>query len=132
MNAQLADLRETAVRRGWEIVHEFTDKAPTPEEMASCITYIEREVEIVEPKVIVAVGKTAALGLLGLDVPVGRARGRFHDYRGIPSIVTYHPSYLLRTDALSERRKVWEDLLMAMEELGMPISEKQRRFFLPT
>jgi DNA polymerase len=56
-------------------------------------------------------------------------RNRFHDLNGVPVMVTYHPSYLLRNEALSERRKLWEDMLLVMEKLGMPISDKQRAFF---
>lgn len=105
------------------------NRKPTMEEMDLCLPFIRREVEVVQPKVIVALGATAAEGLLDMAVPVARMRSKFHDYQGIPTMVTYHPSYLLRNEALSERRKVWEDMLMVMEELGMPVSEKQRGFF---
>ena len=107
-----------------------SNRAPSPEEMAASVDYVKREIEIVEPKIIVALGGTAMTGLLGLDGSVGRARGRKYEFEGRPAIVTYHPSYLLRSGALSEKRKVWEDMLFAMEELGMPVSEKQRGFFL--
>lgn len=107
------------------------NRKPTSEEMAPFRAYVAREIEIVEPRVIVALGGTAAGGLLHFEGSVGSARQRVHDFRGIPTLVTYHPSYLLRNPQLSERRKLWEDLMKAMEILGMPISEKQRRFFLP-
>ena len=68
-------------------------------------------------------------GLLG-KTGITKLRGQWHDYRDIPLMPTYHPSYLLRNQALSEKRRVWEDMLAAMEKLGMPISEKQRNFFL--
>ena len=84
----------------------------------------------VAPKVIVALGGTAMEGLLGLDGSVGSQRSRFHTLRGVPVMVTYHPSYLLRSGEKSEKRKVWEDLLLVMDQLGMPISAKQRSFFL--
>ncbi|MGK0190294.1 MAG: uracil-DNA glycosylase family 4 [Verrucomicrobiales bacterium] len=107
------------------------NRKPTADEMAPFRPYLSQEVEIVEPKVIVALGGTAAEGLLEYEGSVGAARGRTHDFRGIPTLVTYHPSYLLRNPALSERRKLWEDCMKAMEIIGMPVSEKQRTFFLP-
>lgn len=110
---------------------QLTDnRKPTMEEMQACLPFIRREIEVVQPKVIVALGATAAEGLLGLPSPsVGRLRGKFHDYLGVPVMVTYHPSYILRNDAVSERRKVWEDMLLVMEQVGLPISERQRLYF---
>jgi DNA polymerase len=108
------------------------NRKPTPEEMASCLPFVQEEIAIVQPRCIVALGATAAEGLLGAaGVTVGRMRSQFHDCGGTPLMVTYHPSYLLRTESNVEKRKVWEDMLMVMEKLGMPISEKQQRFFLP-
>jgi len=105
------------------------NRKPTAEEMQACLPYIMAEIEIVQPKVIVALGATGAEGLTGCQEPVGRSRGRVRSWNGLPFVVTYHPSYLLRNTDLSERRKVWEDLLLVMEELKMPVSEKQRQFF---
>ena len=68
-------------------------------------------------------------GLLGLTGSVSSKRSQFHDLDGTPVMVTYHPSYLLRNEALSERRKVWEDMLLVMERLELPITDKQRGFF---
>jgi uracil-DNA glycosylase family 4 len=107
------------------------NRKPTPEEMASCISFIRAEVEIVKPRCIVALGGSAAEGLLGLAGPVTAMRGKWHDFGGIPVRVTYHPSYLLRTSSVRDKRAVWEDMLEAMEKLGMPISDRQRSFFLP-
>ncbi len=108
------------------------NRKPDPDEMAACVTFIQQEIDIVQPDVIVALGATSAEGLLGLTtVAVGRVRAKFHDYQGTPVMITYHPSYLLHNPAMSERRKVWEDLLKVMEKLNLPISEKQRGFFLP-
>ncbi|MFK7911541.1 MAG: uracil-DNA glycosylase [Akkermansiaceae bacterium] len=107
------------------------NRKPTKEEMASCMPFIEQEVKIVQPKVIVALGGTAAHALLDCDLAVARMRGEFHDYQGIPLRVTYHPSYILHNEATSEKRKLWEDMLEVMTLLGMPISDKQRSFFLP-
>ena len=107
------------------------NRKPTRDEMSPFRAYVKREVEIVQPKVIVALGGTAAEGLLHYEGSVGAARQRTHDFQGIPTLVTYHPSYLLRNQQLSERRKVWEDLMKAMDILELPVSDKQRRFFLP-
>jgi len=106
------------------------NRAPTAEEMAISLQFIKAEIEIVEPKLIVALGGSAMTGLLGLDCGVGRARGQTHDCGGRPAIVTYHPSYLLRSGAITDKRKLWEDMLFAMEQTGLPISDKQRGFFL--
>ena len=106
------------------------NRAPTTEEMAVSLRFIKAEIDIVEPKLIVALGGSAMTGLLGLDCGVGRARGQIHDCAGRPAIVTYHPSYLLRSGSLTDKRKVWEDMLFAMEQIGLPISEKHRGFFL--
>jgi uracil-DNA glycosylase len=108
------------------------NRKPTAEEMRSCLPYVQEEMEIIKPSVIVALGATAAEGLLGLSsVAVSRLRVQEHTWRGVPVVVTFHPSYLLRNGALSEKRKAWEDLLKVMKLLAMPISEKQQGFFLP-
>lgn len=108
------------------------NRKPTPEEMAACLPFVRKEVEIVEPACIIALGGTAAEGLLGLSGTVGSMRGGWHAFNGIPTRVTYHPSYLLQSGSnLSVKRQVWEDMLAVMEKLDMPISEKQRGFFLP-
>ena len=108
------------------------NRKPTPEEMAACLPFVREEVKVVRPKCIVALGGTAAEGLLGLSGSVGGMRGKWHDFAGIPARVTYHPAYLLHgTAALSDKRKIWEDMLEVMERLGLPISGKQRGFFLP-
>jgi DNA polymerase len=69
-------------------------------------------------------------GLLGETQSISKLRGQWQEYRGTPLMPTYHPAYLLRNQAMSEKRKVWEDMLAAMEKLGMSISERQRNFFL--
>jgi uracil-DNA glycosylase family 4 len=84
------------------------NRTPTPEETAACLPYLERQIELIQPKLIVALGRPAAQTLLQAEVKIGAARGRLHDYRGIPLIVTYHPAYLLRT--LLDKAKAWEDL----------------------
>jgi DNA polymerase len=88
------------------------NRDPKPAEAAACRGYLERQIELVQPKIILAVGKIAAQNLLGSDDPVGRMRGRPHDLGGIPLIVTYHPAYLIRSP--SQKHKSWSDLCLAM------------------
>jgi DNA polymerase len=78
----------------------------------------------------VALGATAVEGVLGTTGTMGSLRGKFLEYRGIPFMPTYHPSYLLRNQSNTEKRKVWEDLLLVMNRLEMPVTDKQRGFFL--
>ena len=89
------------------------NRDPKPEEVASCLPYLKRQILLIEPRVILAVGRIAAQNLLGTDAPLGRLRGRVHHFGELntPVIVTYHPAYLLRTPA--EKRKAWEDLKFA-------------------
>ena len=87
------------------------NRTPEPEETAACFPYLQRQIELIRPKLIVALGKPAAETLLHAEVKVGAARGRLFDYRGIPLIVTYHPAYLLRN--LPDKAKAWEDLCFA-------------------
>ncbi len=84
------------------------NRDPRPEEVANCLPYLERQIELVAPRALLAVGRIAAQNLLGVTTPIGRLRGKVHDYRGIPVVVTYHPAYLLRSPL--EKRKAWEDL----------------------
>lgn len=84
------------------------NRTPTPEEAAACRPYLERQIELIRPKLIVALGRPAAQTLLQTEIKIASARGKLHDYRGIPLIVTYHPAYLLRT--LLDKAKAWEDL----------------------
>ena len=93
------------------------NRVPNPAEVGSCIGYLERQIEIIAPEVIVALGSVAAKAVLGTEQPIGRLRNRFHDYRGIPVMPTYHPAYLLRNPA--EKRKVWEDIQLVMARLGL-------------
>jgi len=88
------------------------------------------QIEIIKPKVIVALGAVAVEGLLGMSTPMRQLRGRWNSFNGTPLMVTYHPAYLLRNQSLSEKRKVWEDMMQVMDRLEKPISEKQRNYFL--
>lgn len=105
------------------------NRKPTPDEMKTCIPYLHEQIDLIRPRVLVALGGTAMEGLLG-KTGIMKLRGHWHTYRGIPLMPTYHPAYLLRNQALSEKRKVWEDMLQVMEKLQMPISDKQQKFFL--
>jgi uracil-DNA glycosylase len=105
------------------------NRKPTPEEMQTCIPYLHEQIDLIKPKVLVALGGTAMEGLLG-KTGITRLRGQWHTYRGIPLMPTYHPAYLLRNSSNAEKRKVWEDLMAVMEKLGLPISDKQRGYFL--
>jgi DNA polymerase len=84
------------------------NRTPAPDEAAACRPYLQRQIELIRPKLIVALGRPAAQTLLQTEIKIATARGRLHDYRGIPLIVTYHPAYLLRT--LPDKAKAWEDL----------------------
>jgi DNA polymerase len=106
------------------------NRKPTPEEMQVCIPFLHEQIDLIRPKVLVALGATAVEGLLGKTAGIMRLRGNWHTYRGIPLMPTYHPAFLLRNQANSEKRKVWEDMLKVMERLSLPISEKQRGYFL--
>jgi uracil-DNA glycosylase family 4 len=105
------------------------NRKPTLEEMQTCIPYLHEQIDLIRPKVLVALGGTAVEGLLGKTAGITRLRGHWQTYRGIPLMPTYHPAYLLRNQAPSEKRRVWEDMLQVMEKLGMPISERQRGYF---
>lgn len=87
------------------------NRDPKVEEAAACRGYLERQIQLVEPKIILAVGRIAAQNLLGTDAPVGRLRGKRHSLGDVPLVVTYHPAYLLRSP--SQKRKVWDDLCLA-------------------
>ncbi len=108
------------------------NRKPTPEEMASCLPFVREEISIIRPECVIALGGTAAEGLLGLAGTVGSMRGRWHDFGGTPVRVTYHPSYLLQSGGGNHtKRLLWEDMLCVMEKLELPVSEKQRGYFLP-
>ena len=108
----------------------FGNRQPTPKEMQTCRPYLVEQIDIIQPSVLVALGAVAVEGLLGTRATMRELRGRWHTYNGIPLMITYHPAYLLRNQAPSEKRKVWEDMLQVMERLERPISERQRNYFL--
>ncbi|MFL6514878.1 MAG: uracil-DNA glycosylase family protein [Chthoniobacterales bacterium] len=106
------------------------NRAPTPVEMETCLPYLRRQIEIIQPKVLVALGAVAVEGLLGSRGTMRELRGRWHSFNDTPLMITYHPAYLLRNQSPTEKRKVWEDMLQVLDRLGCPISEKQRNYFL--
>ncbi len=106
------------------------NRKPTPEEMKTCLPWLLEQIDLIRPAVMVALGATAVEGLLGKGEGITRLRGRFQIFRDIPVMPTFHPSYLLHNQAVTEKRKVWEDMMQVLEKLGAPISEKQRGFFL--
>ena len=108
----------------------FGNRPPTPTEMQTCRPYLVEQIDIIQPTVLVALGAVAVEGLLGTRAAMRELRGRWHTYNNIPLMITYHPAYLLRNQAPSEKRKVWEDMLQVMERLGRPISERQQNYFL--
>jgi DNA polymerase len=87
------------------------NRDPKPAEAAACRGYLERQIALIQPKIILAVGKIAAQNLLGCSDPVGRMRGKVHALGEIPLVVTYHPAYLLRSP--SQKKKAWSDLCLA-------------------
>lgn len=106
------------------------NRKPTPEEMKTCLPYLLAQIDLIQPKVIVALGATAVEGLFGKTIGITKLRGNWKAFRNTPVMPTYHPAYLLRNQALFEKRRVWEDMLQVLERLGAPISEKQRGYFL--
>jgi DNA polymerase len=91
------------------------NRNPQPEEARACSPYLKRQIELIKPRLIVALGKVAAVNLLGRDASIASLRRQVHDYHGIPLIVTYHPAYLLRT--LNDKAKAWEDLCFAVDTM---------------
>lgn len=113
------------------------NRPPQQDEMAASLPYLRAEIEVVRPRVIVALGRTAAEGLLEKGGSLASFRNAEHEFEGIPVIVTYHPSYLLRQEsesdpaaALHAKRLVWEDMLRVMDRVGLPVTAKQRAYFL--
>ena len=105
------------------------NRPPTPVEMQTCLPYLAEQIALIKPKVLVALGATAVEGLLGRRGTMRDLRGTWHSHQDTPLMITYHPSYLLRNQSPSEKRKVWEDMLQVLERLEQPITEKQRNYF---
>lgn len=111
---------------------QYGNRPPTEDEMRYCLPNLRAQIEIVNPDLVVALGATAASGLLGAGSfkALGEVRGKWKEFAGKPLMVTYHPSYILRNQSNRSKRMIWEDLLKVMERAELPISEKQRGFFL--
>jgi len=95
------------------------NRNPLPDEVTNCRGFFERQLDIIRPDIICCLGAVAAQSLLVTDRSIGKLRGRFHDYRGIPVICTYHPAYLLRNPAA--KHDAWEDLKLMMQKLGVEL-----------
>lgn len=100
------------------------NRTPEPEEMAACFPYLERQIALIKPRLIIALGRPAAQTLLGQEVKIGAVRGKLLEFRGIPLIVTYHPAYLLRN--LHDKALTWEDLCFARRTMAGLKNEEQR------
>ncbi len=98
------------------------NRQPRPNEVLECIPYLRRQIRIIQPKLIVALGGVAAQNLLGTMESVGRLRNRWHEYEGIPLLVTFHPAYLLRNP--NDKPQVWEDMKKVLHKLGLPIPSR--------
>lgn len=118
----------------WRPEHNkpYGNRPPTKEEMDFCLPYLRAQLKIIAPKVIIALGNTAVSGLLGPDPSrrMGSVRGTWETFEGTPVMITFHPSYLLRNATLKTKRMAWEDMLQVMEKVGLPISERQKGYFL--
>jgi DNA polymerase len=95
------------------------NRTPLPDEAANCRDFLDRQLALVQPKYIVALGACAAMNLLQTTTSIGKLRGRFHDYKGIPVLATYHPAYLLRSP--ENKKFVWEDMKLLLAKMGRPI-----------
>ena len=89
------------------------NRNPEPDEVAQCEPFLRRQVQLLQPKIILAMGRFAVQSLLATGEPIGKLRGRVHQYQGVPVVVTYHPAYLLRN--LADKSKAWADLCLARE-----------------
>lgn len=108
---------------------QYGKRPPTAREIAFNLPYLRAQIDVVGPRIVVALGAQAFEALHGRTPSITQARGQWFDLSGVPLMPTYHPNYLLHNPSASAKRAVWEDFLLAMEKLGLPISEKQRGFF---
>jgi uracil-DNA glycosylase family 4 len=92
------------------------NRTPEPDEITTCLPYLQQQIALIKPKLIIALGKTAATSLLGRDATLGSLRGTVHDFHGTPLIVTFHPAYLLRSPG--EKAKAWQDLCFAVQRMA--------------
>jgi DNA polymerase len=118
-----AMLAATGLQRGREVYIANVvkcrppgNRTPTLDEAAACAPFLDRQIDLIKPRLIVALGKTAVIRLTGVDASMASMRGSMHRYRDIPVVATYHPAYLLRS--LPEKLKGWEDMLYARHEMN--------------
>jgi DNA polymerase len=109
------------------------NRDPRPDEIISCLPYLQRQIELINPEIIVALGAHAARTLLNTNKPIGQLRGQFHEYYAglgrapVKLMATYHTAYLLRNYSEENRRRVWEDMKKVLAELGLPIPEHGKK-----
>ncbi|MGB2600306.1 MAG: uracil-DNA glycosylase, partial [Candidatus Omnitrophota bacterium] len=101
------------------------NRNPLPDEIAACNSFLLKQIDIIKPKVICALGKFAAQTLLDTETPISRLRGKFYDYHGTKLMPTYHPAYLLRN--LQGKKDVWADMKKIAAELGLKIPPKKKK-----
>lgn len=108
---------------------QYGKRPPNARELAFNLPYLRAQIDVVAPRAVVALGAQAFEALHGRTPTITQARGRWFDLAGVPLLATFHPNYLLHSPSASAKRTVWDDFLLLMEKLGLPISEKQRGFF---
>ncbi|TVP79409.1 MAG: uracil-DNA glycosylase [Puniceicoccaceae bacterium] len=125
----------TANILNWRPQHDkpYGNRPPTVQEMRFCLPYLEAQIDIVQPKVIVALGNAAVTGLLGPDPSrkLAAVRGTWSQFKQRPLMISFHPAYLLRNGTMKTKRMLWEDMLKVMEKCDLPITDRQRGYFLP-
>ena len=100
------------------------NREPAPDEVSTCTPYLEKQLEMIRPQVIITLGKPAAQHMLQSKLAMGKMRGQWHDWRGIKLMPTYHPAYVLRNYTYETRAAVWSDLQQVMAEVGLPIPKR--------
>jgi DNA polymerase len=109
------------------------NRDPKPDEIHNCRPFLKRQLELIQPEIIVALGAHAARTLLETKDPIGQMRGHFHEYRFSENappaklMPTYHPAYLLRNYSYDNRKRVWEDMVKVLKELGLPVPQKEKK-----
>lgn len=131
MGLQLEDVHSTYLvkHRPDAVGQTINTRKPNNDEVDHFLPYLRKEIELVKPRVVIALGSLVAKALVGFDVPAKQLLGQFNDAQGVPVRSTYHPSYLLQDGITPEKKWVWQDMLAIMELLEIPISEKQRGYF---
>jgi uracil-DNA glycosylase len=100
------------------------NRTPLPDEASNCRGFLERQLDLVRPRYIVALGSCAAQNLLNTTASIGKLRGKFHDFRGIPVMATYHPAYLLPHRNPGAKREVWADMQWLLKQMGREVPKK--------